>query len=56
MSVLFTLFTKLVRMLILTGVTYEIELESLYCIYVVAASPSWTSVENSLIKEIKKII
>ena len=37
-------------MLILTGVTYEIESEILYFVYVVDAIPFWFSVEKLLIK------
>ena len=37
-------------MLILTGISYEIELETLYLVYIVDAIPSWSSVEKPLIK------
>ena len=36
--------------IILTGITYEIVLETLYFVYVVAAIPYWSSVEKPLIK------
>ena len=50
MSLLSTLFfTKSVKLLTLAGVTYEIELETLYIVYVVDTIPSWSSVEKSLI-------
>ena len=40
-------------MLILTGVTFKIESETLYIVYVVDAISSWSSVEKSLIKVTK---
>ena len=45
-----TFFTESVKMLTITGVTYEIESEPLYFVSVVDAIPSWSSIEKSLIK------
>ena len=44
-----TSFNKSVKTLILTGVTFKIESETLYIVYVIDAISSWSSVEKSLI-------
>ena len=44
MPLLSTFFTNSVKTLILAGITYEIEFETLYFVYVVDAIPYWSSV------------
>ena len=43
-----TFFNKSVKTLLLTGVTYEIEWETLYFVFAVDAIPSWSKIMQKL--------